>query len=463
MKKGQVAKGRVTEVKFPDKAVVECQDGTRCIVRGGLPGQVISFMVTKGRENGAKGRMLEVLEPGRDEVESQCPHFGQCGGCSYQNLSYEAQLALKEAQVGALLAPVLERQEGDCIVEPIRRSPAPYGYRNKMEFSFGDSVKGGPLELGLHKRGSFYDIITVSDCQIVDGDFREIRKEVLAFFRGQQVSFYHRLRHTGYLRHLLVRKAAGTGEILIALVTTTQERRDLSGLCSRLLELDLEGEVAGILHVENDSVSDAIKNDRTVILYGRDYFYEELLGLKFKITPFSFFQTNTRGAEVLYETVRRFIRESRGDGADGAGQVIFDLYSGTGTIAQVLSPVARKVIGVEIVEEAVFAARENAKLNGLHNCEFLAGDVLQVLDTIAEKPDLVILDPPRDGIHPKALEKIGAYIKAKRMIYISCKPTSLARDLAELQKYGYQVERVCCVDMFPGTGHVETIVKLVRK
>jgi 23S rRNA (uracil-5-)-methyltransferase RumA len=334
-----------------------------------------------------------------------------------------------------------------------------------MEFSFGDAYKDGPLALGMHKRGSFYDIVTVSDCQIVDGDFRAILLATLSFFAERGVSYYHRLRHTGYLRHLLVRKAVKTGEILIDLVTTTQEwtgpqqEQLLAAWKDALLELSLEGTIKGVLHTQNDSVADIIKNEGTETLSGVDYFYEELLGLRFQISPFSFFQTNSLGAEVLYETARAFIL---GDDPDVLGdKVVYDLYSGTGTIAQMLAPVSRKVVGVEIVEEAVAAAKENAALNNLTNCEFLAGDVLKVLDAIEERPDYIVLDPPRDGIHPKALEKIIAY-GVERMIYISCKPTSLARDLTVLLARGYRVEKICCVDLFPGTYHCETIVKLVN-
>ena len=205
----------------------------------------------------------------------------------------------------------------------------------------------------------------------------------------------------------------------------------------------------------NDGLSDVVKADSTEILYGKDYFYEEILGLRFKISPFSFFQTNSAGAEVLYEKAREYIGE-----IDGG--IVYDLYSGTGTIAQMLSPVAKKVIGVEIIEEAVEAAKENAQLNGLHNCEFIAGDVLKVIDSIEEKPDYIVLDPPRDGINPKALEKIIRY-NVPQMVYISCKPTSLARDLEVLQARGYEVKKICCVDMFPSTFHVETVCLLSRK
>ena len=197
-----------------------------------------------------------------------------------------------------------------------------------------------------------------------------------------------------------------------------------------------------------------VKDEGTTVLYGQDYFYEELLGLKFKITPFSFFQTNSLGAEVLYETVRQYI----GDTKD---KVIFDLYSGTGTIAQILAPVAKEVVGVEIVEEAVRAAKENAELNGLRNCTFIAGDVLKVIDGLEETPELIVLDPPRDGVNPKALEKIIGF-GVEKMVYIACKPTSLVRDLEMLQGRGYRVERIACIDLFPGTYHVETVCLLSK-
>ena len=352
-----------------------------------------------------------------------------------------------------------------------------------MEFSFGDEYMGGPLALGMHKRGSFYDIVSVENCKIVDADYRLILKTVREFFAKRKVSFFHRMRHEGYLRHLLVRKASATGEILVALVTTSQnpwqketslkegavkeeiswtvgdeaqksgradhqdceqtgnqdcrqagksdwektEKLLIADFLKELLALEetgkLKGRYAGILHIVNDSLADVVKSDRTDILYGQECFYEELLGLKFKISTFSFFQTNSYSAAVLYETAREYV----GD-LGGKDKTVFDLYSGTGTIAQLMAPAAGKVIGVEIVEEAVEAARRNAKDNHLTNCEFIAGDVLRVLDDLTEKPDMIILDPPRDGIHPKALPKIIDY-GVEHIVYISCKPTSLARDL----------------------------------
>lgn len=462
MKKGERAEGIVIKVNFPNKAVVQCEDGTICTVKNALPGQRVLFAVRKIRKGKAQGQLLKVLQPAENEEESGCPHFGLCGGCSYQTLPYEAQLALKEMQVKELLEPVLAKQDAPCVWEAIHPNPQVYEYRNKMEFSFGDGIKDGPLELGMHKRGSFYDIVTVDQCRIVDADYRKIIAAVRNYFRERGVSFFHRLRHTGYLRHLLVRKASRTGEILVALVTTTQETHDLTPWKEMLLSLELTGTITGILHIKNDSVADVVKSDETVVLYGKDYFYEELLGLRFRISAFSFFQTNSRGAEELYRTVRRFTGETSRDAQGQPDQVIFDLYSGTGTIAQMLAPSAKKVTGVEIVEEAVEAAAENAARNGLHNCTFIAGDVLKVLDTIEEKADFIVLDPPRDGIHPKALEKIIAY-GVERIVYISCKPTSLARDLEVFLENGYRAEKVTTVDMFSGTVHVETVCLLSRK
>lgn len=467
MKKGQIVEGIIERVDFPNKGILRAEDGTRVIVKNAIMGQKVSAAVNKVRKGKCEGRLLEVLEKSALELpEPGCVHYGICGGCTFQSLPYEEQLSMKEQQVKDLIDAVITEENKGYEFLPIKASPRPKAYRNKMEFSFGDEYKDGPLALGMHKRGSFYDIVNVGECQIVDEDFRRVLKITLEYFKERQIPFYHKLRHTGYLRHFLVRKAAKTGEILVDLVTTTQtdglgaetESALLDGWVKALCAETCDGVLKGILHTKNDSVADTIKNEGTDILYGQDFFYEELLGLKFKITPFSFFQTNSLGAEVLYQTAREFIGDALDD---GASQTVFDLYSGTGTIAQILSPVAKKVIGVEIVEEAVVAARENAALNGLTNCEFIAGDVLKVIDTIGEKPDYIVLDPPRDGIHPKALEKIIRY-NVPQMVYISCKPTSLARDLEVLQARGYQVKKVQCVDMFPATGNCETVCLLSK-
>ncbi len=474
MKKGQVYTGIVERVEFPNKGIVRAGEET-CVVKNSLPGQKVSFLVNKVRHGKAEARLLEVVESSPLETGEPCSHFGVCGGCTYLSLPYEEQLQIKERQVQKLLERALEGQKEPWQWEGIKGSPQPYGYRNKMEFSFGDEVKDGPLSLGMHKRGSMYDVVHVKDCRIVDVDYQRILGAVLAYFQGQCTSFHHKMRHEGFLRHLLVRKAARTGEILVALVTSSQAPRGgvygqpgdaeeigalLEGFRACLLGMqergELSGVLAGILHITNDSLADVVQSDRTEILYGRDYIYEELLGLRFKISTFSFFQTNTYSAEVLYETAREYVGE-----LDDKEKLLYDLYSGTGTIAQLMAAAADRVIGVEIVEEAVEAARENAALNGLQNCRFIAGDVLKVLDELTEKPDIIILDPPRDGIHPKALPKIIGY-GVEKIVYISCKPTSLARDLEVFLEGGYHVERAVAVDQFPWTANVETVCLLSK-
>ena len=504
MKKGQVYEATVERVDFPNKGIARTGEGP-VTVKNSLPGQKIRLGISKVRNGKAEGRLLEVLERSPLEREAPCSHFGLCGGCTYLSLPYEEQLRVKEEQVKRLLDAYLEGQEESWDWEGIKGSPQVYGYRNKMEFTFGDEVKDGSLTLGMHKRGSFYDVVTVDGCRIVDEDYRLILKTVLTYFSsftgGKPVRYYHRMHHEGYLRHLVVRKASHTGEILAALVTTSQnpwgepdrdgkqgfaenseeenaliegtliegtliESTLIEGFLQSLLKLEqdgkLHGHFAGIAHIVNDSRADVVRSDRTKVLYGQDYFYEELLGLRFKVSLFSFFQTNTHGAEVLYETAREYVGDLGRDGDGTPDKVVYDLYSGTGTIAQMMASAARRVIGVEIVEEAVRAAVRNAEENGLDNCTFIAGDVLKVLDTITEKPDFIILDPPRDGIHPKALPKIISY-GVEQIVYISCKPTSLVRDLAEFRKGGYQVRRACCVDMFPHTANIETVCLLSNR
>ena len=473
MKKGQVYEGSVVRVDFPNKGIV-CVGEETAVVKNSLPGQKVKFSVNKVRKGKAEGRLLEVTEKSPLETGRTCSLFGLCGGCTYLSLPYEEQLKVKEEQVKRLLDSALNKQEEAWAFEGIKGSPKAYEYRNKMEFSFGDEYKDGPLALGMHKRGSFYDIVTVADCEIVDADYRLILQTVRDYFAREKVSFFHRMSHEGYLRHLLVRKASRTGEILVALVTTSQDPWQgetavegsldvdalITGFKDLLLSLEqdrkLAGKFAGILHITNDSIADVVQSDRTELLYGQEYFYEELLGLKFKISTFSFFQTNSYSAEVLYQTARDYV----GD-LGGSDKTVFDLYSGTGTIAQLMAPAAGKVIGVEIVEEAVEAAKKNAAANGLDNCEFIAGDVLKVLDEVEEKPDMIILDPPRDGIHPKALPKIIAY-GVDHIVYISCKPTSLVRDLEVFLENGYRVDKAVAVDQFPWTANVETVVLLSK-
>lgn len=486
MKKGEVYEGYIEDFDFPNKGSLYIED-RKVTVKEALPGQKIRFSISKKKTGMAEGRLLEVLERSElEDIEPLCSYFGICGGCAYQNLSYKNQLRFKEDMVKKLIDKALPGHSYEW--EGIIPSPVQNAYRNKMEFTFGDAYKDGPLALGLHKKGSFHDIVSVcekSGCVIINSDWRKIVQFTLTFFSERNVPYYHRMKHEGILRNLVVRQSAATGEFLINLVTSTQwkeygfdEKAMLNEYVNGLVSLEKNGElteggsIAGILYTENDTLGDVVKSDRTTCLYGKDYITEEVIGLKFKISPFSFFQTNTKGCEVLYEKAREYIYESgslnesdrakldsfdfENESNGSSGKVVFDLYSGTGTIAQMMAPASKKVIGIEIVEEAVEAARENAKLNGLTNCEFIAGDVLKAIDLVSDKPDLIIVDPPRDGINPKVLDKILDF-GVKQIVYISCKPTSLARDLKIMDEKGYKLVKASCVDQFPFTRNIESV------
>ena len=449
MKKGKIYSGIVEKVEFSNKGIIIIED-EKVVVKDVLEKQKIECVITKNRRDKKEGRLLQILEKAPNEIDPIWKDFGDCGGCLYQSISYEDQLKLKNNQVKSLL----EELKVNFTMEEIEESPKVYNYRNKMEYSFGDTHKDGPLSLGLHKKNSMFDIVETNQCHLINSDYNKILTTVLNRFKEDGLTYYHKRKHQGYLRFLVVRLGEKTKELQINIVTSSQTNYDYSNIVKELLELELENKIVSILHTTNDDLADAVKADKMDTLHGEEYFFDEILGLKFKISPFSFFQTNTLGAEKLYSVVREYIGETK-------DKVVFDLYSGTGTITQLLAPVAKKAIGVEIVEEAVEAAKENAKLNNLENCEFIAGDVLTVLDEIQDKPDTIILDPPRSGIHPKALPKIINY-GVENIVYVSCKPTSLVRDLKVFLENGYKIEKVKCVDMFPMTGHVEAIILMTR-
>ena len=443
----------IADVNFPNKAY-GYYEGEKVIVKNAVPGQKVQAQVFKKRGSGVEARLQEVIERSPLEREAgMCSHYALCGGCTYQTMRHEEELRLKERQVKRLL-----ENAGICVQswEGIVPAPSETGYRNKCEFSFGDEEKDGDLALGMRKRMSYYEVVTLKDCNIVDADYLRIIEGTLQFFQERRVPFYHKARHDGSLRHLVVRKGAATGEILINLVTSSEVPFSVEEFKDMLLGLELDGSVCGILHSVNDGLADVVKSDEMRLLYGRDFFMEKLFDLEFKVSVYSFFQTNSAGAEKLYSIVKEFA----GDVAD---KTVFDLYCGTGTIGQIMAEAgSKKVIGIELIEEAVVAANENAKCNHLENCTFLAGDVLKMVDELEERPDLIIVDPPRDGIHPKAIGKIIAF-GAPEIVYVSCKPTSLARDLEIFQQEGYQVERVKLMDMFPRTVHVETVCLLSHK
>ncbi len=380
-----------------------------------------------------------------------CRDSGVCGGCVYQGVSYEEQLKNKAGEVRGLL----DRKDIDygqlLDIEP---APDRYGYRNKMEYTFGDMEKNGPMTLGMHKKKHFMSIITVDRCQLVHDDFNKILRAVLDFASERGYSHYHKKTHKGLMRHLIIRRGIRTGELLVNVVTSSEEGFDEEAFAEMLMSLPLENEIVGVLRTINDRLADAVYCDELRVLRGRDYYMEEILGLKFKVSAFSFFQTNVAAVEKLYSYALDLID-------DFEDKTVFDLYCGTGTITQTLAKKAGKVIGIELVEEAVEAAKANAALNGLDNCEFIAGDVFEVLKTVEEKPDVIVVDPPRVGISPDALDKIIGY-GVDQIVYISCNPKSLAENLYYMQYYGYKVELVKPFDNFPGTKHTECAVLLSR-
>lgn len=445
--KSKILDVKIEKVEFPTRARGYYED-REIRFKGGIEGQVVRVKTTRNRKDYKEAKLLEVLEKSDIEVEKKCSHYGECGGCAYQTLEYEDEIKLKKKQILSLF------QKGEIYGYDflgVEKSPSISAYRNKMEYTFGDEYKDGPLALGLHKKGRFYEVVNVDDCNIIDQDFTNIRKIVLEYFKETKKAYYNKRNHEGFLRHLVVRKSISKNKLMVNLVTTSQDELNEGEFVDKLLAYrdDLN-----ILHTINDGLGDTVKADEMKILRGEDKLVEEVLDLQFEISPFSFFQTNTRGAESLYSIARDFI----GDIDD---KVIFDLYSGTGTIAQIMAKVAKKVVGIEIVEEAVEKARENAKLNKLENVEFIAADVLAAIEDLKDRPDLIVIDPPRDGIHPKAIDKIIDF-NPDKFVYISCNPITLVRDLKVFEDRGYRVDKVKCMDMFARTPHVECVVLITR-
>ncbi len=440
----------VEELEFPAQGIA-FYEGEKVLIKNTLPGQKVIAKVSKKKPFGVEAKLVKILEDVDYKIQPQCNITDLCGGCSHQFLSYDKQLEFKKLQVVKLFE---EADIKDFEFLGIERSPEVFEYRNKMEFTFGDFRKDGELTLGMHTKGRSFSIVTVEDCRIVDVDFREILKLVLNYFKKLKLPHYNVMEREGYLRNLVIRKAKNTGEILVNIVTTSKIDFDLGEITNMLKELKCDGVITGIIHTFNDSLSDIVQSDKTVTLYGRAYVMEKILDLKFKINPFAFFQTNSKGAERLYSIVRDFLGNSE-------SKVVFDLYCGTGTIGQIVAAKAKKVLGIELIEEAVAAANENAKINGLDNCEFIAGDIAKVIKEVKDKPDSIILDPPRVGVHPTALDYVIKF-DAKHIVYVSCNPKSLVVDLRELINRGYKVKKVVLMDMFPHTPHIETVVQLTK-
>ncbi len=444
MKKGEIFEITIEGINFKGEGYGS-HSGETFYIKGGIPGDIIKGRLTRKKGGKLYGKSLEILKHNDRKIPGLCEKFGECGGCTYLSLPYEDQIKLKEKALKEALKDIpYEKFLG------VEKSPNNLYYRNKMEFSFGDEFKGGPLEFGLHKKGSPFSIVDASMCKLISEDLRKITKSVRDYFKELNLKHYNLKTHEGYLRNLILRE--GNEEILICLVTSSYGDHDLKGFKDMLLSISLDKKIGGIIHVVSDSLSDAIDLKDLNILYGKDYIYEEIWGLKFKISLFSFFQTNSEGVKVLYDKVRKCVGNPEG--------TILDLYSGVGTIGQVLSK-GNKVIGIEIIEDAVLMARENAKLNNL-DCEFICGDASLAVKDIKDKISFIVIDPPRPGIGKKGVKNICDF-NVKNILYVSCNPNTLCDDLKEFISYGYKVKSVEGVDMFPNTYHLESVVHLEKE
>jgi len=378
-----------------------------------------------------------------------CRHMEACGGCTFQGVPYKEQLTHKKGEIKALLKQVGVNAD---LLADIQACPSLYHYRNKMEYTFANETKDGPFTLGMHKRKSFMSVTTIDHCQIVPPSFNEIVKAVLEFCKEREYDFYHKKSHKGLLRNLVLRKGFRTEELLINIVTSSQSPFADGEFKERLLRLNCAPSIVGILWTINDNVADTVQCDELNILYGRPYYNEILMNLNFKVGAFSFFQTNIVAAERLFTDAVSML-----DSVDG--KTVFDLYCGTGTITQAVAKSAALAVGVEISSEAVSDASENAKLNHLWNCEFMEGDVLKILDELEHRPDVIIVDPPRSGIHPKAMEKICSY-GVSQIVYVSCNPKTMVQNIPTAQAFGYEIAEIKAYDNFPFTRHVECVVLL---
>lgn len=440
--------GIIKENKFPNKSIIEEND-KRYIFKGGIKGQEVRVITQRRKRDYTEAKLYETLNNSPLETRIPCPPFGICGGCAYQTLEYDEELKLKREMLVNLYKEVYKEE---IIINP---SPISKAYRNKMEYSFGDKEKGGELTLGMHSKGRFYEICETDECNIVNEGYEIIRKAVQKYFREKNTKYYRKQTHIGFLRHLVVRYSFSEKEFMVNLVTSSQEKLNKEEFIELLLSLKIDGEVKTIIHTTNDSLSDAVVPEKVDIIYGDGYITEKLLGLEFQISPFSFFQPNPKAAELLYSKALEFA----GDIDD---KTVFDLYSGTGTIGQIFSKRAKNIFGIEIIEEAVEKANETCVLNKITNAKFIAGDVLEKIEELRDKADIIVLDPPRDGIHPKAINKI-IDIKPEKFVYISCNPVTQVRDLEIFLESGYKIEKLELVDQFPRTVHCEALTLLVRQ
>ena len=425
-------------------------NGFVVFVRGGLPGDRVRARVTKTKRGFAEATAEAILDPSPQRVDAPCRHFGICGGCRFQDLGYEAQIAAKEQQVRDALVRIGRIAEPP--LEPIVPAVSQFAYRNKLEYSFTQGEDG--VDLGFHRAGRWDEVIDIEECLLTTELGNAVRLAVRDWANEEKLAPYSQETGDGYLRHLVYREGRNTGQALVLLVTAPGERFETGYLVDVLRRFP---EVRSVHWAVNDTPAERT-NLPTKLLWGEDAIEEELLGLRFRIRPGAFFQTNTEMAAQLYELAREYA-------ALGGAENVFDLYCGTGTIGLALAGDAKAVWGVEISEESVACAIENADLNGIENARFFAGNVGQALEELQEHsgpPDVVVVDPPRAGLAGKALRRTGE-LRAQRIVYVSCNPTTLASDAQVLRdEFGYELVRTRPVDMFPHTPHVESVSLLER-
>ncbi len=427
-------------------------DGFVLFVRRGLPGDLVRARVTKVKRNHAEATTVDVLEPGPVRVDAPCSHYPACGGCRFQDLAYEAQIAEKESQV----RDALQRIGGlgdELPLEPILPADRQFHYRNKLEYSFTQAPEGPAA--GLHRAGRWDEVLPIEKCWLTTDLGNAIRNAVRDWAREERLRAYDQKTHEGFLRHLVVREGRNTGQALVVLVTAPGELPDEEHFVDVLRRFP---EVRSIHWAINDRPAEVTRDLPTRLLWGEEAIEEELCGLRFRVSPNAFLQTNTSMAEQLYGLAREYAQLT-------GGETVYDLYCGTGTIGLTLARDALTVWGVEVSEEAVACAIDNAALNAIGNAAFFAGDVGRSLEELHERsgdPDVVVVDPPRAGLSGRAVRHLGR-LAPRRIVYVSCNPTTLAGNLKELvTEWGYKLERVKPVDMFPHTPHVEAVALLTR-
>ncbi len=446
----------IVDLAYNGKSVGYDEGGKVTFVKGGLPGERVRARIVKAKKNYNQAKLLEILTRSPERIDAVCEHNDICGGCTWQDLTYERQLKYKRDQVVDCLKHIGGLD--DVEIKEIQPSPEIFHYRNKMEYSFHvvpENIAEDRFVLGLHERGRFDRIFTVNECHLQS----DLSNRVFACLREQVkelgLRVYNLIAHTGFLRFAIFREGKSTGQSMLNIVTGEGQFEKKEELTKALTTQFPE--LTTIVWTVNDTFSNIAKGDITEVFHGPGYIEEEILGYRFRVTPGSFFQTNTRQTENLYKQAIAY--------ADiKPGNTVLDLYCGAGSIGICASADAAEVIGIEIEKEAVESAKLNARINGITNCRFYAGPVRKVmLDAGLKSKSFspVFVDPPRAGMHPKAFKRL-LEINTDRIVYISCNPATFARDAAELVKSGYRLEEIVPFDMFPHTMHIE-LVSLFQK